>query len=459
LSSVAVHNKPSIERATGSMIVFIDAGNQLRTVLTSGAMEMVLSDQPVWWSVALSPDGNKLAATTTDFDGRIYVFDLLDPSHDAVYDIYSQNYGGEGNDAALYADFLEWSNDNQYVLYDAFNVAVTAGGDSIGYWDINLLRAADGNILRVFPPDPEINVGNPTFSPINDHVIAFDYFDADGVLVVGADLETGTVGIITNNKSSLGRPSFSPRADAVVYHYIENGASLWRVTLEADGVTGAGDDQQIATGGFDPVWFAVGSRPAVVLSALAVARTPDGAARLEWEARADDDFAHFRILRDAGDGLVERGESVTVPFERGTTADRWEFEDALDDLPAGVRAVRYAVQSVDRDGSGRVLGHITLDLAATPARFVRLAPNVPNPFNPATAIHFTLGRAQPARVEILDTAGRSVRVLWQGRAAAGAQARVWDGRDAAGAPVAAGVYFARLVADDGTRTRKLTLVQ
>jgi len=460
LSSVAIHNKPAITRGTGSQAYFIDSTFRLRTVTTNGTLEMILSDQPVWWSVAIAPDESKLAATTADFDGKIYIFDLNDPMNDTVYDIYSQNYGGEGNDAALFADFLEFSNDGAYVLYDAFNVAVSAGGDSIGYWDINVLRAADGNILRVFPPDPSSDIGNPTFSPVSDLVIAFDYVDANGdVQVLGADLENGTVGVITFNAQSPGRPTFAPPANQVAYHYIDQvGASLWTVSLLADGITGSGNDAQVATGGYDPVWFAIGSRPAVTLSALGVERIADSA-RLEWEARTDAAWSHFRILRDVGDGFASRGEPITEAFERGAAADRYWFTDDLRDLPADIEQVRYAVQSVDGDGASVVLGSITLELTAAPPRFVRLAPNVPNPFNPSTAMHFTLGRTQPARLEILDTAGRGVRTVWQGRAVAGAQARVWDGRNAVGVPVAAGIYFARLVAEDGTRTRKITLVK
>jgi hypothetical protein len=93
----------------------------------------------------------------------------------------------------------------------------------------------------------------------------------------------------------------------------------------------------------------------------------------------------------------------------------------------------------------------------------RLLPNVPNPFNPRTALRFELD--VPARVELRvhDLRGRRVRVLEAGELPAGTHVRIWDGRDASGRDVASGVYLAELRATGGgrvvTSSRALTLVR
>jgi photosystem II stability/assembly factor-like uncharacterized protein len=83
----------------------------------------------------------------------------------------------------------------------------------------------------------------------------------------------------------------------------------------------------------------------------------------------------------------------------------------------------------------------------------------PNPFDDSAAIRFSLSRAGEARVAVFDAAGRRVRTLREGLAAAGMHRLSWDGRDARGRDVPAGVYFVRLRTEDGTETRKVQRVR
>jgi hypothetical protein len=86
--------------------------------------------------------------------------------------------------------------------------------------------------------------------------------------------------------------------------------------------------------------------------------------------------------------------------------------------------------------------------------------NVPNPFNPTTAMEFDLARASHVRLTVFDVAGQSVRTLVDGRFEAGRNRRViWDGLDASGRRVPSGVYFYRLDAGDFTATRKMVVLK
>jgi len=76
---------------------------------------------------------------------------------------------------------------------------------------------------------------------------------------------------------------------------------------------------------------------------------------------------------------------------------------------------------------------------------IRLMQNVPNPFNPATVIPFSLPGPGSARLTIFDSHGRQVRALLDGARLDGGQHRLtWDGRDQRGQLVPAGVYFYEL---------------
>lgn len=87
--------------------------------------------------------------------------------------------------------------------------------------------------------------------------------------------------------------------------------------------------------------------------------------------------------------------------------------------------------------------------------------NHPNPFNPATEIHFVLPAGGHAELRIYDVAGRRVRDLSAGALAAGSHAVRWDGRDERGHNVTSGVYLVRLMVDGSARGNvvKMMLVE
>jgi hypothetical protein len=104
----------------------------------------------------------------------------------------------------------------------------------------------------------------------------------------------------------------------------------------------------------------------------------------------------------------------------------------------------------------------TLDVpesAAGQAGQTELEQNYPNPFNPSTTIRFTLAAPQHVSVGIYDVSGRLVRTLISEVLPAGMHVVVWDGRDDSMAGAASGVYFCRIEAAEGVRTKKLVLVR
>jgi hypothetical protein len=90
---------------------------------------------------------------------------------------------------------------------------------------------------------------------------------------------------------------------------------------------------------------------------------------------------------------------------------------------------------------------------------LELRPAVPNPFRSATNIAYSLPREEQVRVRILDVAGRTVRVLGDGRAPAGENRVVWDGRNASGQEVPAGVYWARVETSGGSVARRIVALR
>ena len=91
-----------------------------------------------------------------------------------------------------------------------------------------------------------------------------------------------------------------------------------------------------------------------------------------------------------------------------------------------------------------------------------LLANYPNPFNPETWIPYQLAKPANVTLSIYAADGKVVRTLKLGNMPAGtyqnrSRAAHWDGKNAVGEPVASGLYFYTLTADDFTATRKLLI--
>ncbi len=89
----------------------------------------------------------------------------------------------------------------------------------------------------------------------------------------------------------------------------------------------------------------------------------------------------------------------------------------------------------------------------------RMLPATPNPFNPATTLHFELSKLGPVKLEIYDLAGRRLRTLIDSEREAGSHKVTWRGDDDRGHSLASGVYFARLQAEGLRQTTKLVLAR
>ena len=90
---------------------------------------------------------------------------------------------------------------------------------------------------------------------------------------------------------------------------------------------------------------------------------------------------------------------------------------------------------------------------------VDMTQNYPNPFNPTTTIHIGLPKATKVYLVVYDVLGREVTRLKQEELGAGYHQVLWDGRDQARRDLASGIYFARLVTPEYSKTMKMLLLK
>ncbi|UCH83848.1 MAG: hypothetical protein JSW50_15640, partial [Candidatus Latescibacterota bacterium] len=178
-----------------------------------------------------------------------------------------------------------------------------------------------------------------------------------------------------------------------------------------------------------------------------------GGNHLVWAPSADTDFREFRIYRssepDFAPSLDDRVDVVTTSDWYDSEYDGW--------------SVYYKVSAVDSAGNesdfSAPLTATATEASTIPTAFA-LNQNVPNPFNPTTAIHYDVpaggGRVT---IRIYDVGGRLVRTLVDGVQNAGQKRTYWNGRDGRGQSVASGVYFYRMAAPGFEKTRKMVLLR
>jgi len=176
------------------------------------------------------------------------------------------------------------------------------------------------------------------------------------------------------------------------------------------------------------------------------ATASDGAVTLHGELSSDLGVETVNVYRGQDAGALVQIES---PAQSGSD---FAFVDRK--VTPG-ETYRYRIGAVDADGEFfSPIVTVSLDAVATALR-----QNRPNPFNPVTAIPYSLASAGEVSLDIFDPAGRVVRRLVDGVQTAGVHTAQWDGRDNRGVPVASGVYFCRLRAGKVIDTRRIVLLK
>jgi bacillolysin len=274
LTTTSPISRPSVTD-DGEAVVFISNDNKMRALTinwaTGNVNEQVIQSESIWRNVAISKDGERLAALTTDYDNQLWIYDyglgiwqtfeLFNPT---------TGQGGPTTGDVQYADVLEWDLSNQWVMYDALNTIKTTGGFDIDYWDISFIRVwggsdfSNGYVEKLFSSLPEdVSVGNPAFSKNSDYIIAFDYVDdyEEEYYLMGANIEENDVATIFQNLD-LSWPNYSIDDKRLVFdaEATDGTPVLAFISLNNDKISPSGSASIYIEQGRWGVWFANGDR-------------------------------------------------------------------------------------------------------------------------------------------------------------------------------------------------------
>lgn len=98
------------------------------------------------------------------------------------------------------------------------------------------------------------------------------------------------------------------------------------------------------------------------------------------------------------------------------------------------------------------------EIISLPKEFV-FHQNFPNPFNPTTRIRYEIPKKTKATLVIHNILGQEVLTINEGLLQPGYHEYVWNGRDSQGREMSSGIYIARLVTPEYTKSIKMLLLK
>jgi photosystem II stability/assembly factor-like uncharacterized protein len=142
------------------------------------------------------------------------------------------------------------------------------------------------------------------------------------------------------------------------------------------------------------------------------------------------------------------GGETWQPAGFGSRLNRFRFLNDTLGYASGQQAYKYIAKTTG-----------VAEYAQTIPKNFSLSQNFPNPFNPATAIKFSLPKASQVRITVFDINGRQIDDILNQTREAGTHTIIWDAADKEGRLLSAGVYFYKLATADFTATRKMILLR
>jgi len=188
------------------------------------------------------------------------------------------------------------------------------------------------------------------------------------------------------------------------------------------------------------------------------ARSHKGKVTLNWTTQSETENFGFHIYRNS----VENGDykkinqQIIQGIGNSNKANTYTYTDQ--DVKAG-NIYYYKLADVDFNGNTTFHGPISVTVEAlTPAKYA-LEQSYPNPFNPETAINFSIKEAGKVSLKIYNLQGQVIQSLVDEEKLAGSYSIIWNGTNDQGVRVSSGTYLYTLKVNGFEDTKKLTFMK
>ncbi|MFN8545249.1 MAG: M4 family metallopeptidase [Candidatus Binatia bacterium] len=242
--AAAAWRRPAVS-GDGALVAFVSADRDVCLARTDGGGEACLGLPGRISSVAMSPDGARVALVLLDDAGnptdRIEIVDV-DSGATQTFPLRAPALDGGGLDTVLFAASMDFTADGRLLLYDAFNAITLTDGTGTGVWSIYALDLVGDTTLVVLPPTPGFDVAYPSLSQTSDNFLVFDLFsqETQTSTIVTGNLTTGELRAV--GTSVIGAPGYTGDDRAVVFNPAgaSAGGALVRQALASDRMTPVG---------------------------------------------------------------------------------------------------------------------------------------------------------------------------------------------------------------------------
>ncbi len=188
-----------------------------------------------------------------------------------------------------------------------------------------------------------------------------------------------------------------------------------------------------------------------------LAAEADNGVVLSWHPSTETDFQYYAIYRSTQPGF----DPDTAEAFLFSTADT-HFVDTVLQVST---TYYYRISAFDYAGNESGFSYeVSVTILGVsreygiPAEYA-LHPGYPNPFNPSIKLPFDLPEGTPLSLVVYDIMGREIARLVDRDMTAGYHQVMWNGRDSVGREVPTGVYIARLVTPEFTKSIKMVLLK
>lgn len=203
----------------------------------------------------------------------------------------------------------------------------------------------------------------------------------------------------------------------------------------------------------DGFWLSLPSINVPVEGSFFGSVTDAGTAMLRWSVASLSDVDGLNVYRStAEEGPFELlNESPLEPESPGSYEDTTVWPETT---------FWYELRVVLLDGTEDVVVGSPAMVKTDGKLLLALYPASPNPFRGATTIRFDVpDHVGAVNLTVYNVRGQVVRELVDAPMDRGRYELAWNGRDDTGTPVAAGVYFARLVVGGRADRQKVMLLR
>lgn len=190
---------------------------------------------------------------------------------------------------------------------------------------------------------------------------------------------------------------------------------------------------------------------------------------LNWTTQSENNNLGWNVYRSQNSGSA--GSSIqnnALINGAGTTANQTEyvFTDPETVLPGA--AYWYWLESINYSGESEFYGPVCLTVPLNgdgnnpPPLSTQfgLEQNFPNPFNPSTAINFSLPVSSRCELTIYDITGRKIKELFNAEIKAEKLYHVvWDGKDESGRQAGSGIYLYKMKGGSYSYSRKMIMLK